>query len=102
MSLELHLDLLFESERNKKIAYDFLNYIKKRSREGNPYKGTEWKEYCEQNKIPVPTFYQVVRKLRKFGLIVKEGGHHDGVYRLGSTEALYKKLSDEWIKFISE
>jgi hypothetical protein len=102
VSLNLHLDLLFESETYKEIAYNFLNHVKKRSRNGNPYNGNEWKEYCKQNNIPISVFYSVVRKLRRYGLIVKEGGHHNGSYRLGSTEALYKKLSDEWIKFISE
>ena len=99
--LKNHLSLLFTSKRYMEIAYNLLVYIKKRSREKNPYKSIEWRKYCLENKIPYPTFYQVVRKLRKYGLIVKEGGHHDGIYRLGTTEALCKILDREWTEFLN-
>ncbi|MEM2918516.1 MAG: hypothetical protein QXY62_03345 [Candidatus Altiarchaeota archaeon] len=49
----------------------FLQYVKEWEMRGSPYKVTEWQNYCIRKGISQSSYHNILRRLRRVGMIKK-------------------------------
>jgi len=57
-----------------KKALDFMNHVRQRHKNGQPYRVKEWKEYISKNSLTVSTYESIKSRLLASGLIRQESG----------------------------
>lgn len=104
-SLEEILEKLFWKEPEvAKKARDFLQDIKHWSRTETPYTVDQWKQYILRNEITQSTYHNMLKRLRRAGMIEKKYNKGRGKHELYPSrkfsEALYRMytLWDEYLK----
>jgi len=55
-------------------ALEFMNYVKKRQNDGEPYHIREWHEYLSTNGLTVSTYESIKSRLLAAGLLRQETG----------------------------
>ncbi|MFH1788936.1 MAG: hypothetical protein ABH834_06120 [Candidatus Altiarchaeota archaeon] len=53
-------------------AGDFLEYVKSWSRTETPYRVSQWESYCEKSGLTQSQYHNILRRLRRAGLIDKK------------------------------
>lgn len=79
--------------KRKRIAEALIRKMKKEGK----LEAEKWREYIEELGIPKKEFYIVLNKLRRVGLVRKEGGHHRGVWKLSRQfSTALRDMADFW------
>ncbi|MEM4347364.1 MAG: hypothetical protein QW802_02110 [Candidatus Altiarchaeota archaeon] len=54
-----------------KDVIDFIQHVKEWEMKGSPYKVTEWQNYCIRKGISQSSYHNILRRLRRVGMIKK-------------------------------
>lgn len=61
---------------------EFLEYIREWSKTESPYTTPEWKNYCEKKAITQSRYHNILRRLKKIGMIKKTYNRNRGVHEI--------------------
>lgn len=92
--LQNTLNLLFRNEERRKIAKQILETIKNRGRDSNPYSASERLTFSQQNNISITKYDSVLGRLKRFGLMKKEGSN------FFLSEEFSQSIQNEWFEFL--
>lgn len=53
-------------------ARELLEYIKEWGRSETPYRVSQWENYCTRNNLTQSQYHNILRRLRRAGLIIKK------------------------------
>jgi len=53
-------------------AAELLNYIKEWGRSETPYRVSQWENYCGRNNLTQSQYHNILRRLRRAGLLEKK------------------------------
>ncbi len=86
-------------------AKKLLDHIKEWSRTGNPYTADEWRKYCAKNNISQSSYHNILKRLKKAGMIVKRYNSHRKKHELHLTEKFsesMRKKAGLWERYTRE
>jgi len=76
------------------VARDFLDYIKEWGRTESPYKVNEWRNYCIRNNLTQSSYHNMLKRLRKAGLIEKIYNKHKKTHELHTSSKFSESLRE--------
>ena len=76
------------------LAHEFLDTIKEWSRSGSPYGVDQWDNYCLKKKITQSTYHNMLKRLKRTGMIEKKYN------KTRSLHELY--ISDRFSDYVKE
>jgi len=83
-------------------AKQLLDYIKEWGRSETPYRVSQWETYCTRNNITQSSYHNILRRLKRAGLIEKKYNPAVGDHELCLTTRFstqlnkYAKIWDEY------
>ena len=87
------MEAIFWKDPNlAKVALTFLEHIKEWGRKGLPYKVTEWKSYCTRKNLSQSTYHNMLKRLRRVGMIKKVYNEGEKVHEI--------KLSSDFSNYL--
>lgn len=79
--------------KRQRVAEKILRIIK---RDGS-LEAKNWRKYVEELGVSKSEFYKTLTYLKRVGLIRKEGGHHEGVWKLSRQfSTALRDMADFW------
>ncbi|MEA1925235.1 MAG: hypothetical protein U9M95_05135 [Candidatus Altiarchaeota archaeon] len=84
-------------------AKKLLDHIKEWSRTGNPYTVDEWRKYCAKNSISQSSYHNMLKRLRKAGMIRKSYNSYRKKHELyleGRFSELMREKAGLWEGYI--
>jgi predicted transcriptional regulator len=101
---EILKSLFWKEPELVKTAEDFLQYIKEWDRTETPYTVDQWKQYTLKNDITQSTYHNMLKRLRRAGMIEKKYNQgrkkHELHLKKEFSEFLYQMYSiwDSYLK----
>lgn len=87
------LSLTFRKEQTRVVAYQIPEMLKLRQRIGKVFKASEREAFCNEKRIQLTVYDNVLMNLKRYGLVRKEGN-----YLLLDDEFVFDLLK-EWVEF---
>jgi hypothetical protein len=85
-------------------ALEFLDHIREWSRSASPYTVSEWERYCTEKKITQSSYHNMLKRLRKLGVIEKRYNKARGGHELrltGDFSSSLLKMAKIWEDYMS-
>jgi len=79
---DLLLTIFWKEPEVAKIAIDFLKTIKEWSRSETPYTVDQWKQYITRHDLTQSTYHNMLKRLRRAGMIEKVYNKGSGKHEL--------------------
>ncbi len=76
------------------VAVGFLNHLRTWGKTDNPYKVTEWDNYCTRAKITQSQYHNMLKRLRRVGMVEKTYNKAKGVHELRVSERFSDSLGN--------
>jgi hypothetical protein len=73
-------------------ARELLDYIKEWGRSETPYRVSQWGTYCTRNNLTQSQYHNILRRLRRAGLITKKYNKAVGDHELFLSDELAQQL----------
>ncbi len=84
-------------------AKDFLTHIKEWSRTDSPYTVDEWENYCIRSNISQSSYHNMLKRLRKAGLVEKKYNEHRKTHELHISDSFsgtLREMARVWDNYI--
>ena len=84
-------------------ALEFLDHIREWSRTEKPYTVKEWESYCIRNNISQSSYHNMLKRLRKAGLIEKRYNSYRRTHELHLTDKYtdtLRQMARLWERYI--
>lgn len=75
------------------IAREFLNHVREWGMTGTPYRVDEWDSYCTRKGLTQSRYHNILKRLRKAGLVDKTYNKNRGKHELHLTDKFSESLS---------
>ena len=76
------------------VAKNFLDHIREWSRTESPYQACEWENYCVRNALSQSSYHNMLKRLRKAGLIEKKYNKYRKAHELYLSDSFSVFLRD--------
>ena len=84
-------------------ACELLDYIKEWGRSETPYRVSQWETYCTRNNLTQSQYHNILKRLRRAGLIIKRYNNTAKDHELFLSEEFSKQLnamSGVWAEYM--
>ena len=91
------LKFLFpKKEEKRSLALTILLEIRNRQFTSSKYNSAEYHDFCKKHGIKESDYQYVLSALKRKGLVLKKGGHHEGEYTISTDfwDSLLKELHE--------
>ena len=91
---DLMLKLFWKETLMAEKAAEFLNYIKEWGRTETPYRVNQWENYCLRHNMTQSKYHNMLKRLRRAGLVTKKYNKTKRVHELFLSDAFSKHLDE--------